>query len=302
MKNIRFGILLAVSLLVVGVGCEEDLVEYGPEQPQKITDPYLQIVTSVIAFQAGTPSYSMEFNIINGEKRISAVDVYMVFTDAATGAESNEALLVSIPADAGNFTAVSQELTYAQLKSGLTVNGGPLPDNEVDLAVGSGWQFSFIGRRGEGDIPLNGSIRVGVLSRFAGIYRVVEGQYFRIGVPTDAGAWVGQTRFIGSVDETTFSYNDFWGPFVWTGSSFRFVLDPSDNSIEVPVLVNGALFSGNRPMNCSINPADFAFVPCDGSNVLIPDDANGKHTIKLTYGYFTDGSGPREFYEVLEKL
>jgi hypothetical protein len=116
------------------------------------------------------------------------------------------------------------------------------------------------------------------------------------------GPWVGATRFIGSVDETTFSYNDYWGGFIWTGNAFHFRVDESDNSIEVPILVNGALFSGNRAMSCSINPADFTSVPCDGSNILIPDDVNGKHTIKLTYGYFTDGSGPREFYEVLEKL
>jgi hypothetical protein len=286
----------------VAISCDEDLVEYGPEQFQEITDPYLRILTPAIGFQAGTPSYQVEFDIINGAKRITAVDVYMTFLDATSGQTSNEVLLASYPVEAGNLTQVRAALTYDDLKNGLTVNGGPLPADQVELAVGSQWTFSFIGRRGEGDLPLNGSIRVGVLSRFAGIYRVVDAIYYRIGVPTDAGPWVDQTRFIGSVDETTFSYNDFWGPFVWTGSAFNFSIDFSDNSIEVPILVNGRIFSGNRALNCSVEPETFTSVSCDGSNVLIPDDANGKHTIKLTYGYFTDGSGSREFQEVLEKL
>lgn len=43
-------------------------------------------------------------------------------------------------------------------------------------------------------------------------------------------------------------------------------------------------------------------MPCTGTNILIKDDVNGKHRIKLTYGYFTEGSGSREFYEEMEKF
>ena len=300
MKNIRLTYLLSFSLLFFAMGCEQDFVEYGSEVPQVITDPFLQIKTPVISFQAGTPSYSLEFNIINGAKSISAVDVYMIFTDASSGKKSNEAVLASYPTS-GSFTPVSADLTYDDLKSGLTVDGSPLPADEVELAIGSGWALRFVGKAASGDIDLSGSVRISVLSRFAGIYTVKTGQYFRIGVPTNAGAWVGQTRFIGSVDATTFSYNDFWGPFVWTGSQFNFRVDESDYSIDVPIIVAG-LFSGNRALNCNIEPATFTNVSCAGSNILIPDDVNGHHTIKLTYGYFTDGSGAREFYEVLEKL
>jgi hypothetical protein len=241
----------------------------------------------------------MEFNVVNGTKRITDVKVYSSFTDAATGATSNEVLLGTYALDADNFTEIREELTYADLKAGLQVNGSPLPDNEVDLAIGSGWIFRFTATSAEGEIPLPGNIRVGVLSRFAGIYRVVESAYYRIGVLTDE--WAGETRFIGSVDATTFSYNDFWGPFPWGGSSFHFVLNESDNTLEVPVITADGIYAGNRPMSCETDFALFTNVPCTGSNVLIPDDVNGHHQIKLTYGYFTDGSGPREFYEILEK-
>jgi hypothetical protein len=244
----------------------------------------------------------MEFNIINGLKRINSVDVFMVFTDASSGMKSNEALLASYPVGAGVVTEVAAVLTYADLKAGLTVNDLPLPTDELDLAVGSGWAFNFVGKRAEGDIPLAGSVRVGVLSRFAGIYRVEDGSYYRIGVFSNGvvDPWIGRTRFIGSVDATTFSYNDFWGPFAWGGSQFNFKLNEADNTIQVPIIVKG-LFSGSRAINCIDDAAIFTSVPCAGSNILIPDDVGGKHTIKLTYGYFTNGSGAREFHEVLVK-
>jgi len=303
MKNNKLIILLSLALLVIAVSCnEEDFVVYGTEESIKVTDPYLQVLTPVISFQAGTPSYLMEIQVVNTDQssRISAVDVYKVFTDIVTGNSSNEALLGSYPLGTGTTTLIHDELTYADLKEGLTVNGGPLPDDETELALGSGWSLRFVGKGANGDVPMNGSIQISVLSRFAGLYRVIESTYWRIGVVT--ATWTGQDRFIGSVDETTFSYNDYWGNFAWDGNSFNFTISEVDNSINVPILVNGALFGGHRELNCNVEPETFGYAPCVGSNILIPDDLNGKHVIKLTYGYYTNGSGSREFYEVLEKL
>lgn len=301
MKNIRLIIPLTFVLLFAAVSCDDDeYVQYGNETFQVVTDPYLQIKTPVISFQAGTPSYTMEFNVVNGSKRVTAVEVYKVFTDASTGGVSNEVLLGTYSIPAGeNFTSIVDELTYAELKSDLVVNGGPLPDNELDLAIGSQWQFRFVGKTATGDVPLPGSIRVGVLSRFAGIYEVIESEYYRIGVLT--ATWTGQTRFIGSVDENTFSYNDFWGNFAWGGNSFNFDLNP-DNTIRVPLDSGSGIFSGTFALDCSVNPELFSIFSCTDTNVLIPDEVSGHHIIKLTYGYYTEGSGPREFREVLRKI
>jgi len=298
MKNFKILFLFSFASLFVTISCnDDDFVQYKSEEFQTVTDGYLQIKTPVIAFQAGIPAYHMEFNVVNGTNRYTAIEVYKVYTDASTGNSSNEVLLETYPVGPGVTTTVTDELTYADLKAGLTVNGSPLPDDEAALAVGSGWIFRFVGKTAEGDKDLNGNIRVGVLSRFAGLYRVIESAYYRIGVLT--ATWDGQERFIGSVDENTFSYNDWWGNFGWAGNAFHFDLNP-DNTIET--LTGGGLFGGNRRINCTTDFAIFTSVPCVGSNVLIPDDVNGHHIIKLTYGYFTDGSGPREFYEVLEKI
>ena len=133
MKNNRLIISLSLALLFIAASCnEEDFVVYGNEEFIKVTDPYLQVLTPVISFQAGTPSYVMEVQVVNTNttSRISAVDVYKVFTDIVTGNSSNEALLGSYPLGTGTTTLIHDELTYADLKEGLTVNGGPLPDDE----------------------------------------------------------------------------------------------------------------------------------------------------------------------------
>lgn len=300
---------LIVVFLAVGlvVSCDkEDFVEYPQGGNQAINDAYLQIQTPVVPFQAGIESYNIEVNVLNGTKRINSVNMYSQFTDAASQAQSNKILFGTYDVNELK-TVVTDNFTYADLKEGLTVNGGSLPDSDTELAIGSGWVLSFEGNLADGGtIPINGVINVGVLSPYAGLYRVIESAYFRIGVESSLTDWTQQQRFIGSVNETTFSYNDFWGPFGWTGGSFNFEV-AEDNTITVPLLVDGSLFSGNRALRCDTEPELFVNVPCSGSNELVkdpdnPDGSNGKHLIKITYGYFTDGSGPREFYEVLEKI
>jgi hypothetical protein len=53
-------------------------------------------------------------------------------------------ILIRLSADA--TTTVTDELTYAKLKEGLIINGNPLPEDELDIAIGSGWQFRFVGK------------------------------------------------------------------------------------------------------------------------------------------------------------
>lgn len=302
-KKHFIGKCLMILISVLWLSCQEDNeVTYNESDAiiQEVPDPYLQIKTPVVGFQAGTEKYGITFNAINGTKAIDEIKVYSVFTDAGSGMLSNETLLTTFTVDDPIISEVTDSLTYADLKAGLTVNGSPLPADEVDLKVGSGWKLRFEGVTKSGDIiPLAGSINIAVLSRFAGIYKVKNSAYYRIGELT--GDWNNETRFIGSVDETTFSYNDYWGYFPWTGNQFNFTIDFDDNSITVPITVDG-LFSGTRAINCKDDPGLFTNVPCDGSNKLVPDDVNGIHKIYLTYGYFTDGSGAREFYEELEKV
>ncbi|MBK8621590.1 MAG: hypothetical protein IPN79_07465 [Saprospiraceae bacterium] len=300
-SSLKFSIF---SFLILGFSffsCgDEDLVSYKEGGVLKIADAYLDVLTPVVSFQAGTPDYTISMDIINGEKRVNKVNVYSVYTDAVSGKTSNEVLLAAIDVPAGNKVNLSKKLTYADLKNGVTVNGAGLPDDQNQLSVGSGWKLRFEGETSLGIVPLVGNINLAVLSRFAGIYKVVESHYYRIGVLT--ADWNGQERFIGSVDDNTFSYNDYWGNFAWAGCSFRFKIDFATNKIEVPILTSCGTFAGNRAISCPTDEALFAEFDCKTFDVFEPNEATGKHRIKLTYGYFTDGSGPRAFYEVLEKV
>lgn len=290
---------------LIGLACEEDTVmDYNSATPrnQGITDPYLQIQTPVIGFQAGTENYPFAVNVINpdNELRLDQVKVYSIYTSAATGNQSNEALLGTLDVEGVNRNIIEGTWDYSQLKAGITVDGAPLPDDQVALTVGSGWRLRFEGVTTSGEtVRLKGNINVAVLSRFAGIYQVTKSEYYRIGVLT--ATWTGSTRFIGSVDEDTFSYNDYWGSFAWTGNQFNFDIDFTTNKIKVPIIVDG-LFSGNRALDCDVEPQTFSVFTCTNTNVLVPNETTGEHVIKLTYGYFTDGSGPREFSEELKKV
>lgn len=299
-KNLKYFVFIILSCLITFSCSDPVLVDYAEGDTVKINNPFLQISTLVVPFQAGIPSYKISMHLVNNEQDVSKVNVYSVFTDAKTGISSNEVLLTSFDVADGNRVLLEKNLTYDDLKKGLKVGGVDLPADQNLLAVGSGWKLRFEGETKFGTEILSGTINVGVLSRFAGIYKVIESHYYRIGVLT--ATWDGQTRFLGSVDENTFSYNDYWGSFAWAGKSFRFDIDFATNKIKVPIITESGLFSGTRAISCETDEALFAEFDCKQFNVLEPNEATGAHRIKLTYGYFTDGSGPRAFYEILEKV
>lgn len=302
MKNRILKNLLFVFLGFFAFSCQnDDFVEYKDGGFLQINNPYLYINTPVVQFQAGTPSYSISVDVINNAQNLRKIDVYSVFTDAVSGKKSNKVLLTTLDVPSGSRVTIEKALTYADLKKGLTVNGAPLPDDDKSLSVGSGWKLTFEGTTDFATEIMNGSINVGVLSRFAGIYKVVESHYYRIGVLT--AQWDGATRFIGSVDDNTFSYNDHWGNFDWTGKSFNFDIDFQTNKITAPIIVPAyGIFAGSRHMTCATDEALFKEFDCKTFNVFEPNEASGAHRIKLVYGYFTNGSGPRAFYEILEKV
>lgn len=297
------GSLRIAFLSLLALSCNDDAeIDYNEDKAitQQISNPYLQVTTSFVPFKPGSAEYKIGFNVINGVKEINKVNVYTTFKDAKSGEFSNERLIGTYNITSAYRTVVTDNLTYAELKEGLTVDGAALPANDADIAPGSSWSFRFEGITTTGsDLSLLGTINM-VFSKYAGNYKVIDASYYRIGVLT--AQWAGEERFIGHVDDVTLSYNDHWGSFAWAGASFNFTVDPTTQAITVPILTASGLFGGTRAIGCKTDKAVFKSVPCDGSNKLVEDPIAGKHKIYLTYGYFTDGSGPREFYEVLEKI
>ena len=87
---------LLILLSLLWLSCDDEAeIQYDQNAAidQKVLDPFLQVTTGFVSFKPGTPSYDIEFNVINGVKEINKVDVYTTFIDAASGQSSNERLI-----------------------------------------------------------------------------------------------------------------------------------------------------------------------------------------------------------------
>ena len=108
---------------------------------------------------------------------------------------------------------------------------------------------------------------------------------------------------IESVDATTYRVVEYFGAF--NGNEYYFQIDENDKITYPAETPDGDAQTGNgEPMTtCALNPGDLTNVPCGAdTNIVIRDDVSGKDRLVMTFGYFTGGSGPREFYQVLEKI
>jgi hypothetical protein len=302
--------LVIFSLLWLSCSDDDNTVDYNQNAAinQSVLDPYLQVTTGFVPFKPGTAEYTIGFNVINGVKALDKVNIYATFKDAGTGKSSNEVLVETYDIDSPYRTVVTDQLTYNELKEGFTINDGSLPASDEDIVPGSGWTFRFEGVEASGNaVDLPGAINM-VLSKYAGLYVVSESTYVR-GPGEFLGDWNGTEVFIGHVDEVTLSYNDRWGVFDWSGCSFNFSIDPTSKAITVPILTDCGVFSGTGAINCKDNAGSFknlsdylGHAVCPVSNILIDDEVNGKHVIKLTYGYMGANGIPRAFTETLTKI
>lgn len=298
--KIILGISLIMAFFITSCGDDDYKALTYSETDLVTSDAFVNVLTPVVSFVAGTESYNIDMLVVPGSSEIASLELSNSFTDSSTGVTSDPVAFKTYPVTGDASTRLQDVITYADLKNGLS----GLPDSENDIAVGSSWDITAVAKNAAGEEVLNqGKITVAVLSPFAGVYRVIESDYYRIGAQSGAADWTGTEIFIGSVDENTFSHVNWWGPFDFEGS---WVFDLNDdNTITIPDDPSQLVFSGDDMLTCQEDAGSFVNVPCAGSNVL-EVAADGKHIIKLTYGYFTasgdENEGAREFYEVLEKI
>jgi len=272
----------------------------------------LNVKSGLVAYVVGngnTFNYNATVNAFQGAVKTTKIDVYKTFT-SVDGDTSNEAFLKSIDVPS---TPQSQDINiavnYNELISGLTLNGNPLPASDSGLNIGDYWILKYVCTTSDGTVHSNASTtKISVGTRFAGTYRVVStSQYWRLGVETTStyAGWHNTLRTIESVNATTYRLLDYAGPFVATTNTHYFTIDASD-VVRTPIIYNGTaqLLNGFGVINCEDTPLDIA-IACGVAglqNTVVRDDVDGKDRIYRTYGYYTTGSGPREIYEVLEKV
>lgn len=201
--------------------------------------------------------------------------------------------------------AVETENEYVIIK-GYSANdiGQGLPAADGDYTIGDYWEFEYHATTSDGrTVVENKTTKATVATRYAGKYKCLEAEYYRIGVLTYTGAdWPSET-IIESVDAKTYRVLEYFGAFNGNEWYFQIV----DGKISYPLTKpDGTPQEGNgQPLiTCELNQGDMMVNLCGlpGANTVINDDVNGKDQLNMVFGYLTAGSGPREFYQLMEKI
>ncbi|MBL7887520.1 MAG: hypothetical protein JNJ52_12285 [Flavobacterium sp.] len=297
---------LSLAVLFSLFSCEKENDELtGDAEVGGLVDVRSSLVAYVVG-NGNTFNYNVSLNVFQGAVKTTQIAVYKSFTNVA-GDTSNEAFIktITIP-ESPQSQDINVTVNYNELISGLTLNGSPLPSSDAGLNIGDFWTLKFVSTTSEGKVHANAATtKVSVGTRFAGTYKVVQGEYWRIGVYRPDITWLGQIRVVESVNATTYRFLDFAGPFEASTNTHYFTIDSND-VVRTPGSYNGSvqLLNGFGVINCEDNPLDMVNA-CGWSglqNTVTRDDVEGKDRIYRSYGYYTTGSGPREFYEVLEKV
>lgn len=316
MKIIKIFAFLVLSLLVYTSCDENEAVVTGFE------GGLVEILSPSLNYVVGNPGpYSSNIRIYQGTVKTTKIVVKKTFHTtipaptskdslARRAVQSNTEIIATIDVDdvtKESFEPVS--FTFTDLIAGLksvkdtlpTTQPTPLPTSDGDYLIGDYWEFEYYATTSNGiEVQQNKTTKVTVATRFAGKYRCVDGEYYRLGVKTYSTAdWPKEVLF-ESIDAKTYKMN---GVSVFDDQIVYFQID-NNGKITYPLEWNGAkqLINGQDLISCESDLASMKDVHCATSNYIIKDDVNGKDRLIMSYGYYTTGSGPRTFYQVMEKI
>lgn len=272
---------------------------------------YVDVVNEAIPYVVGngnTFNYNIRLNAVQSPISIAKVEVYKQFFDETNDVSSQKVLMNTYNF---NGTPYSENLNftvnYDELIAGLLVGGNPLPTADNLLNIGDYFELTYKITTDSGLVRNSAeTTKLAVSTRFAGNYKCVFGEYYRIGVFTyDTSFWPPVT-VIESVDASTYRVKKYFGPFTntstATGGDYYFQVDTSDNITYPATTPDGVPQSGNLQPFLSCPSPEFQVVSCAGSNVAVRDLVDGKDQLKMTFGYLNAPGAAREFYQVLEKI
>lgn len=301
MKTLKY-IFIAMFSLSLATSCTED---DNDELTGDATEGGLvELNSTAIGYVVGNDgTYTASGEVYQGPEKTVAIDVYKTFTDSETGETTEELLLDSVTfsdIQQGTSNDFSFSFKYEDLIEGYS----SLPASDAELNIGDFWSLKFVSTLEDGTTVTNAATaKVSVGTRFAGVYRTLEAEYWRIGVfYYDEAVWPAE-MVIESVDATTYRVVEWIGPF--SGNTWYFQIDENDKITYPENTPDGAaqILNDQPLITCESNPNEMTNVPCGPeTNIVIRDDVNGEDQLIMSVGYLTAGSGPREFYQVLEKI
>lgn len=308
MKKMKKFKLYSLALLVLAglFSCEEDSDSLTGGAA---TGGLLTVNSGLVGYVVGNGNdfkYPVKVTGFQGAVTTTKIEIYKSFTNVA-GKKSSEILYKTIDvASSPKNQVINFNVTYNELRAGLTINGVALPSDDSLLVIGDAWTLRYVTTTSNGDVHSNSkTTKVAVGTRFAGTYRVIDSNYWRLGVSN--GGWNGDIRVIESVDATTYRYVGYAGLFAGDANTHYFTIN-SAGVVNSPQTYKGAvqLLNGWPLINCSSNATDMvrSCGYAGPQNTVTKDDVNNKDRIYRTYGYYTGSGavGPREFYEALERV
>jgi hypothetical protein len=319
MKAIKKISIIFLSLIVFYACNDEDLNVDNPAGTAE-TGGLLDVKNISLNYVVGNPGpYSASLRVFQGAVKSTSVRIAKTFyTTEVEMVDGEEVKTVVVSNTVDNFktiditdtaqnSLISYEFTFPELVEGLSVAGTPLSSNDGDFTIGDYWEMQYFTTTSNGLETLNyATTQAAVSTRFAGTYTVLKGEYFRLGANNGAGAmWTGEKMVIKSIDATTYQWAEWGIVSGWAGNVLFFQIDPATSAITLPIEWDGVAQI--------LNDQPIMTYPSDASNLtnvsglttdpnvatLVP---NGKDQLDFVYGYLTAGSGPREFYHLLEKI
>ena len=307
MKKIKY-LFLALFTMISLVSCtDEDNDELTGDA---ITGGLLTVNNRSIGYVVGDGgTYIASGSVFQGNDQTTSIGIYISFTDSQTGETSNEKLYETIQlADTsiGSNVDFSSSFSYENLSSDLSLSDGPVSSDDTQLNIGDFFNIRYESTLKTGSVITNSvSTKVSVGTRFAGTYAPLAGAYYRIGVLTyETADWLlyCPETLIESVDATTYRVIEYFG--VFGGNEWYFQIDSNDRISYPDNTPSGDAQTGNGApfITCAANSADLTNIPCglETNKVIRSDD--GKDILIMSFGYYTAGSGSREFYQELEKI
>jgi hypothetical protein len=307
MKKIKY-LFLALFTMISLVSCtDEDNDELTGDA---ITGGLLTVNNRSIGYVVGDGgTYIASGSVFQGNDQTTSIGIYISFTDSQTGETSNEKLYETIQlADTsiGSNVDFSSSFSYENLSSDLSLSDGPVSSDDTQLNIGDFFNVRYESTLKTGSVITNSvSTKVSVGTRFAGTYAPLAGAYYRIGVLTyETADWLlyCPETLIESVDATTYRVIEYFG--VFGGNEWYFQIDSNDRISYPDNTPSGDAQTGNGApfITCAANSADLTNIPCglETNKVIRSDD--GKDILVMSFGYYTAGSGSREFYQELEKI
>lgn len=320
MKAIKKLSIVFVALIAF-YACNDDQLNVDNWDGNPVEGGLLDVKNTAMNYVVGnTGPYNANIRVFQGDAKTTSIRISKTFytteivVDPITMEESKIVVksntiddfqtLEITDTDQNSF--VSYSFMFDDLIEGLTIDGEPLPTSDGEYTIGDYWEMVYYSTNSNGEHQNYATTQATISTRFAGTYDVLKGEYFRLGENNGGGAmWTGGQVSIKSIDAITYEWAE-WGILSgWADNVLYFQIDPATLEITYPEEWDGVAqtLNGEPLMTLKTNANDLTNV---SGMTDTPDTAtmvdSGADTLDMVYGYYTGGSGPREFYHFLQKV